>query len=291
MRPKFAAAPPKKNLAMNPPSENSISKHWHNRAAWDRLAKEQNRLAKPAREEDFINPLASVDKHGWLGSDITGQSVLCLAAGGGRQGPIYAAAGANVTVVDISPMMLELDQLVAKKRKLNLRTLETSMDDLSALADNQFDLVIHPVSTCYVPNVAVVYREVARVLRIGGLYISQHKQPTSLQAGLKTVGGNYPVRHSCFSREPLPPEPIPNLVRESGTLEYVHTWQTLIGAMCRAGFVIEDLVEPMHAEENAALDSFAHRSQYLPPYVRLKARRIATENNSREPTVWLPASQ
>jgi ubiquinone/menaquinone biosynthesis C-methylase UbiE len=273
---------------MNPPSNNPSSQHWHNRAAWDRLAKEQNRLAKPARDEDFINPLAAVDKPGWLGADISGQSVLCLAAGGGRQGPIYAAAGANVTVVDISPVMLELDQAVAQKRGLKLRTLEASMDDLSVLVDHQFDLVIHPVSTCYVPDIPTVYREVARVIRIGGLYISQHKQPTSLQSGLKTVGGNYPIRHSCFSCEPLPPEPVASLVRESGTLEYVHRWESLVGVMCRAGFVIEDLTEPLHAEENAAPDTFAHRSQYLPPYVRIKARRIATSEEPPRPAVWIP---
>jgi hypothetical protein len=36
-----------------------------------------------------------------------------LAAGGGRQSAIYATAGADVTVVDISPAMLELDRQVA----------------------------------------------------------------------------------------------------------------------------------------------------------------------------------
>ena len=91
--------------------------HWHNRAAWDRLAKQQNRLAKPARDEDFANPLQSVDAAGWLGPDIANRRILCLAAGGGRHGPLYAAAGADVTVVDISPTMLALDQTVARKRE------------------------------------------------------------------------------------------------------------------------------------------------------------------------------
>ena len=158
--------------------------HWHNRAAWDHLAKKQDRLAKPARDVDFGDPLKTVDGAGWLGPDISGKRVLCLAAGGGRQGPIYAAAGAVVTVVDISPAMLELDRLVSAERNLPLRTVEASMDDLSALADQSFDIVIHPVSTCYVPDIFPVYREVARVLCPGGIYVSQHKQPTSLQSSL-----------------------------------------------------------------------------------------------------------
>ena len=104
--------------------------------------------------------------------------MLCLAAGGGRQGPIYAAAGAIVTVVDLSPEMLELDRAVAAERNLELRTVEASMDDLSALPDQSFDIVIHPVSTCYVPDVKPVYAEVARVLRaVGFTSASTSKRP------------------------------------------------------------------------------------------------------------------
>ena len=56
----------------------------------------------------------------------------------------------------------------------------------------------------------------------------------------------------------------------------MHRWETLIGGMCRAGFSIEDLVEPPHADEQAAIGTFGHRSRYVPPYVRIKARRIGS---------------
>lgn len=284
--------------------------HWHNRAAWDRLAKKQDRLAKPARDVDFANPLRSVDGPGWLGGDIRGQRVLCLAAGGGRQGPIYAAAGAIVTVVDISPAMLELDRAVAAERKIDLRTIEASMDNLAMLGDGSFDLVIHPVSTCYVPSVLPVYREVARVLVAGGLYISQHKQPASLQASLEADRGAYRLETSYYEpestqsndsvsgvvdaksaqhsplgqratrKQPLPPATKPNLIREEGTLEYVHRWEELLGFMCRCGLVIEDLTEPRHGRADALGDSFAHRSQFLAPYVRVKARKLGAKATS-----------
>jgi ubiquinone/menaquinone biosynthesis C-methylase UbiE len=256
------------------PSDN----HWHNRAAWDQLAKKQDRLAKPARDTDFNNPLKSVDGPGWLGGDITGKRVLCLAAGGGRQGPIYASAGAIVTVVDISPAMLELDRVVALERNLKLTTVEASMDDLSVLGDRSFDIVIHPVSTCYVPDVVSVYAEVARVLMPGGIYISQHKQPTSLQTALDSKNGSFHIQHSYYRTQPLPPSPRPNLVREEGTLEYVHRLENLLGAMCRAGLFIEDLTEPLHAKPDAELDSFAHRCQFVAPYIRIKARRAGTKS-------------
>lgn len=247
--------------------------HWHNRAAWDQLAKKQDRLAKPARDVDFKDPLATVDARGWLGRDVRGKRILCLAAGGGRQGPIYAAAGAEVTVVDLSPAMLELDRVVSAERNLPLRTVEASMDDLSALADQSFDIVIHPVSTCYVPNVNLVYLEVARVLCQGGIYVSQHKQPASLQTTLDSQANGYHLEFSYYRTDPLPPSPRPNLIRENGTLEYVHRWEDLLGGMCRAGLLIEDITEPLHAKPNAEMDSFAHRSQFVAPYIRVKARK------------------
>lgn len=254
--------------------------HWHNRAAWDQLAKKQDRLAKPARDVDFNDPLATVDGRGWLGGEIHGKRILCLAAGGGRQGPIYAAAGAEVTVVDLSPAMLELDRIVSAERKLPLRTVEASMDDLSALADQSFDIVIHPVSTCYVPNVVPVYLEVARVLCSGGIYISQHKQPTSLQTTLEVQAGGYHIEHAYYRTAPLPDSPKPNLIRENGTLEYVHRWEDLLGAMCRAGLFIEDITEPLHAKPDAEINSFAHRSQYVAPYIRVKARKTGQQKKS-----------
>ncbi len=258
-----------------------------NRTAWQRLAEAGHRFARPARDEDFINPLASVDGPGWLGGNIRGWKVLCLAAGGGRQGPIYAAAGAEVTVVDFSSAMLELDREVAQEKGFNIRTVETSMEDLSMFLLAEFDLVIHPVSTCYISDVTQVYREVARVLRGGGLYISQHKQPTSLQATFEPIAeGKYALAASYYTAEPLPPTPQANLIREPGTWEYIHRWEQLVGGLCRAGFMIEDLTEPLHAQSQTEPGTFAHRSQYIAPYVRIKARRL---NAEKPPTLLLSA--
>ena len=240
----------------------------HNAQAWDKLARQRAPLARPAVDADFNEPLKTVDPLGWLGPSIAGRQVLCLAAGGGRQGALYAAAGARVTVVDISSEMLALDREVAAERSLEVRTVQASMDNLSMLATDEFDIVIHPVSTCYVPDVAPVFREVARVTRPGGLYISQHKSPVSLQV----VGEDLQLGEPYYRSGPLPPAE-PSRVRESGTLEFLHRWEELVGGICRAGFLIEDLVEPLHADAQAEPGTFGHHSRYVAPYMRIKARR------------------
>ena len=54
----------------------------------------------------------------------------------------------------------------------------------------------------------------------------------------------------------------------------MHRWEEIIGGLCRSGFVIEDLAEPKHGDHAAEPGTFRHRSQYIPPYVAIKARRI-----------------
>jgi SAM-dependent methyltransferase len=215
--------------------------------------------------------------------------VLCLAAGGGKHGPLLAAAGAEVTVVDLSPAMLEQDRRIAAARGLAARTVEASMDDLSMLPAGGFDLVIQPVSTCYVPDIVAVYREVARVIAPGGLYISQHKQPASLQAQmLPSSRGGYTITEPYDRSGPLAQAMDGLQHREAGTAEFLHRWSELLGGLCRSGFVIEDLVEPRHADPQAQPGTFAHRCCYLPPFVTVKARRAAARAGSQKPLLWTP---
>ncbi|MEM9366731.1 MAG: class I SAM-dependent methyltransferase [Planctomycetota bacterium] len=242
-------------------------------------------LCQVVSDEDLRDPLATVDGLGWLGGNIRGWKTLCLAAGGGRQSSLYSAAGAEVTVVDISPAMLEQDREVARQRGHRVRVIEGSMDDLSMLGVGEFDLVIHPVSTCYLPNIVLVYQQVARVLRAGGLYVSQHKSPVSLQGSTRRhrETGTYVIETPYYTDEPVsvgsgnPDDSVTRRLRETGAMEFVHRWEQLVGGLCRSGFVVEDLVEPLHAKPKAPFNSFADRATHIAPYVRIKARRISAE--------------
>lgn len=263
--------------------------HDHNKRAWDERARRGEVFARPASVDDIEKMAGKLAASAWLDGGAGGKRLLCLAAGGGRQAIQYAEAGAIVTVVDISPAMLELDRQVAAERGLDLRIVEASMDDLSELADASFDIVVQPVSTCYIPDIAKAYREVARVLTPGGIYSSQHKQPASLQADVKPAasGRGYEVQEHYYRTTPLPAV-AGSIHRETGTIEYLHRWEQLIGGLCRAGFVIEDLMEPNHADDAAEAGTFGHRSRYVPPYVLIKARRVGAAAKKKGLRLWTP---
>lgn len=259
-----------------------------NRAAWDRLAEGNSLFARAATDAECAAPLKTLDSRGWLPASVSGKKVLCLASGGGWQSVLYASAGAQVTVVDLSGSMLALDEKESRRRGLKVTTLRASMDDLSPLVGTEFDIVHQPVSTCYVRDIVAVYREVARVLKPGGLYISQHKQPTSLQISERDNRQRYVIGVPYYHQGPLPAV-ADQSYREAGTVEYLHRWDDLVGGLCRSGFVIEDIVEPRRGDPKAPPGDFKHRGMFTPPYVRLKARRTGPASDANAPTpLWTP---
>ncbi|MCU0713921.1 MAG: class I SAM-dependent methyltransferase [Pirellula sp.] len=252
-----------------------------NRNAYDRMARNQHVLAQPVSPDELKRPLDVVDGRGWLGGSIRGWRVLCLAAGGGRHSILYSAAGAEVTVVDISDGMLELDRAACEHYKFSVRLIQASMLSMPMLRDSEFDLVIHPVSTCYVQTLAPVFEEVSRVLRPGGLYVSQHKSPFNLQTSLVTHQGRYCIETEVGGVATPVPRTHASPLRETDATEIAHSLEDILGGICRAGMFIEDLSEPDHAKQDAAFDSSGHRARFIRPYIRVKARRVATENRAK----------
>lgn len=266
-----------------------------NQQAWNRLADSGSLFARVATDEECRSPLQVLDGRGWLPESVAGLNVLCLASGGGWQSILYAAAGANVTVVDLSESMLKLDAREAKRRRFQIQTVQASMDDLTMFADESFDIVHQPVSTCYVPDLKPVYAGIARVLRSHGLYISQHKQPVSLQISHRNERQQFVIGIEYYHEGPLPQQQDTSY-RESGATEYLHRLEQIIGDLCQAGFLIEDLREPKRANYQVDVSHFGYRGRFVPPYVRMKARRIERPSSGSESQttatsrIWTPGT-
>ncbi len=163
----------------------------HNRSAWNReVDAGRNRWTQPvgsdvidrARRGDWqvvLTPSKPVP-HAWFGATdgrMDGIRILGLASGGGQQGPIFAAAGADVTIFDASDRQLDQDRFVANRDGLSIRTVQGNMKDLGALESASFDVVFNPCSVGFVDEVRPIWREVARVLRPGGAFLCGFVNP------------------------------------------------------------------------------------------------------------------
>lgn len=169
----------------------------------------------------------------WLPADLSGKDVLCLASGGGQQGPILAAAGARVTVFDNSPGQLGQDEMVAARDGLELRTVLGDMRDLGAFGDAAFDVVFHPVSNLFVPDPAPVWSECFRVLRPGGTLLAGFLNPDSYlfdHEALDERGGLVVAHQLPYSDVThYPPEERAARFGADAALEYGHTLTGQIG--------------------------------------------------------------
>jgi len=251
----------------------------YNRIAWDREVKRGNRWTIPVSEtviaaarqgqwEILLTPSKPVPR-AWF-PDLESLDVLCLASGGGQQGPVLAATGARVTVLDNSPKQLEQDCLVTERHALPITTVEGDMADLSVFSDQSFDLIVHPVSNVFVPDVRPVWKEAFRVLRRGGVLLAGFSNPVTYlfdydlvdRAGILQV--KYALPYSDLTS--LPAEERQRYIETGAPLEFSHTLEDQIGGQLDAGFLLAGFFEDAYGkEENDLL------TNYMPTFIATRA--------------------
>jgi SAM-dependent methyltransferase len=238
-----------------------------NRNAWSAFARQGQPGTTPPEAWAFEQPRRWLDEYGWLPWERL-ESVLCLASGGGAQGPLFASLGMTVTVGDISPDQLLADRLVANEHGLEVETVEVDMQDLSPLYGREYDLVYQPISSLYVPDIRVVYREVMKVTRRGGLYMAEHWNPVQMQISDQRPweDGAYRLVHRQGDGAIAWSHPAPD-GSEAVTWNYIHSLSALIGGLCDAGFVILRLAERGHGDRAAPPGSEEHLATFLPSFV------------------------
>jgi len=250
----------------------------YNRLAWDRQVADKSRwtvpvdsamvnAAKEGRVRVILTPTVPVPAD-WLG-ELEGRRVLCLASGGGQQGPLLAAAGARVTVYDNSPAQLAQDRLVARREGLDLATVEGDMADLGVFAADSFDLVFHPVANCFVPDLKPVWREAFRVLRPGGTLLSGMMNPVFYCFDHELAEkGRLEVRHKLpFSDlDDLEADELEKIRQAGQPLEFSHTLTDQIAGQLEAGFVLTGFYE-----DDFGPDIGDTLSEYVPTMMATRA--------------------
>jgi SAM-dependent methyltransferase len=204
----------------------------------------------------------------WFPS-LQGADVLCLASGGGQQGPVLAAAGARVTVFDNSPAQLKQDQRVAERESLSLHTVEGDAANLTMFPDESFDLIFNPCSTVFMPDVRAVWRECSRVLRPGGILMTGSMNPVHYIFDLyKADEGILEIAHSIPYSDltSISKQDLEEHLQKGLPVEFGHSLSDLIGGQCAAGLVITDMYE------DYMLDSPLHN--YHPSYIATRAVKL-----------------
>ncbi|MBQ6125664.1 MAG: class I SAM-dependent methyltransferase [Erysipelotrichaceae bacterium] len=181
--------------------------------------------------------------HDWF-PDLKGKKVLGLASGGGQQMPIFAALGAECTVLDYSLKQLESERTVAEREGYDIEIIRADMTKRLPFEDGTFDLIFHPVSNCYVEEVKPIWKECYRILKKKGILLSGtdfyinyivDDDETSI------------INHLPFN--PLKnPEQMKQLEAGDSGVQFSHTLEEQINGQLEAGFVLTALYEDTNGE-------------------------------------------
>jgi len=249
----------------------------YNRDAWNRYVDGgESEWTKPvspeviarARQGDFSILLTETKPvpHEWF-PPLYGLDTLCLASGGGQQGPVLAAAGATVTVFDNSPRQLDQDRFVAEREGLDMRLVEGDMRDLSVFEDQSFDFIFHPVSNLFIHEIRPVWREAYRVLRKGGTMLAGFMNPVFYAFDIeKAEQGELDFRFKLPYADSDYPEIAAKMTAAGDALEHSHSLTDQLGGQTDAGFAIIGFYEDRMRDILI--------SEYMPTYIATRAIKL-----------------
>jgi len=222
----------------------------YNRKAWDAQVDKKDRWTVPvgaaeialARKGEWsvlLTPTTPVPRT-WF-PDLRGLRLLGLASGGGQQGPLFAAAGAEVTIFDNSPKQLEQDRRVSDAHDLGIRTVQGDMRNLSVFEPDSFDLIFNPCSILFVDTLQPVWEECFRVLRPGGILMTGLLNPLAYQIDEEDLKLKYAEPYSDLHS--LPKEKLEAFIEKQEPMLFGHTWTDQLGGQLQAGFSLTHLFE------------------------------------------------
>lgn len=176
--------------------------------------------------------------HSWFGG-LKDKKLLGLASGGGQQMPVFAALGAECTVLDYSDRQLQSEQTVSVREGYPIRIVKADMTKPLPFLDGEFDIIFHPVSNCYVKDVRPIFKECFRILRSGGILLA------GLDNGVNFfVGDDESHIVNTLPFNPLKnPEQLEFLKSGDYGIQFSHTAEEQIGGQLESGFILTGIYD------------------------------------------------
>ena len=213
----------------------------------------------------LLTPSKSVP-HEWFlpclkDNKLAGARLLGLASGGGQQMPVFAALGAECTVLDYSDKQLESEKLVSEREGYSINIVKADMTKRLPFDDESFDLIFHPISNCYIEDVYHVWRECFRVLRRSGVLLA------GMDNGINFLFSDHDADPLVVTDKvpfnPLKDWALYDKYVETDGVQFSHTMEEQIGGQLKAGLMLTDLYEDREPE--------GRLGQHFPQYIATRA--------------------
>lgn len=215
--------------------------------------------------------------------EMAGARVLELGCGAGAHTLWMAERGAQVTGLDLSPVMIALAREKARERDLAIDLGVADIGKPLPFAASEFDLVFTSTALHYVEDIANVCREAARVMKPYARFIASVLHPMSTACFPAAGSEGEGIPDLCEARyfgAPARMIKTPwlgfgNVSREGHCIfSYHHTASDYFRALRSAGLVITDLREPEPPAQFAAKNASRYEeAMRVPVYMIFETRR------------------
>ena len=206
-----------------------------------------------------------------LAPDLLGKAVLDLGCGYGENCAEFKAMGASwILGVDISEKMLA----VAREEHPDIEYVRGDISDLSFVSGT-FDVVFSSLAVHYIADFDALAGSVYGLLNDGGYFIFSQEHP------LTTA----PIPGASWTRDENGVALHYNLTDYGrsgkrttrwfvdGVEKYHRSFSDIVNALCKAGFVLERMLEPVPSPEILEKDERRDKYFHKPNFLLIKARK------------------
>lgn len=210
--------------------------------------------------------------------EVKGKRVLDLGCGFGATCKKNAEMGAaEVVGIDLSERMLAVAE--RENSHESIKYVKANLDQLGDIVAElgPFDIVLSSLAMHYVSNFQELVSCVGKLLLPGGIFLFSQEHPiftAPQQTANWTADGDGNVTGFMLKDYPKSgPRRVFWIV--DGFEKYHRTFSEIVNALIAAGFVIEEIAEPVPDEGNIQADTRLSRCRHVPDYLFVKAHKNA----------------
>ncbi len=206
--------------------------------------------------------------------EIKGKRILDLGCGYGENCLAFSKMGArSVTGTDISEKMLAVAQ--QENTGESIRYLHMPMEDISALMPERFDIIVSSLAIHYVENFEKLAQDIYSLLTEGGLFLFSQEHPltTAPKEGVRWLRSASGETEGYVLTDYAQPGKRCVSWMVDGILKYHRTFSNIVNSLCKAGFQIEEMREPLPPKEAFSRLPSLHKEMHKPNFLLIKARK------------------
>ena len=215
---------------------------------WDSASKWYQEDSKIRTDYAHYGPFAPDENGLRLLGNVKGKNILEIGCGGGQCSIAFAMHGAKCTGLDLSKEQIKHAEELAKKNKVSVEFLKQDIQSLKGFKSHSYDIVFSAFALQYVPDLTKCFKEVARVLKKGGLFVFSFDHPFYTSLSPKTLR-------------------IDKYYNKSGRYAETETWSDgsrhkfvmyrrkiseIYDSLLEAGFYVEKIIEPFDTRTEKA---------------------------------------